>query len=588
MDETKVGKRQSIERMLTDSSVPLRVRIDLTAQACRQLQEEGRPVDRRLAEKILTRLLEAAAETRSDEQVLAKSEELGALLKQLQQGPLRYATFDQIVESGALGRRAQVILPDGGWAFCALPNAKLADELRCGDTLWLDSQGSTVIDYMPQPAMLGEEATLERRLPGGDVEVKIGEIARYVCRPTAQLRDQLANGEARPGSTLIVCPRRLLAWRALPQEDGWDHLGFLSREPVPDIRVERDVGSPPAFIRELSEHVRRELVSPEIGRRYRLRRSKTLIATGVPGSGKTLAILALHRRLYEIMSELTGIPLLDLPQRVFKLSAAEVLSKWLGESDARITRFFEEVEQLASTPFVAPDGRSWQLPVLVICEEIDSLARQRGEDGIHDRIQSSLLAALDPVRPLFRDQLVIVVCTSNIPSAIDVAFARRAGGTMTRFGRLTRRSFRKVLETQLRGRPFVGEEAGRQQAVSELTSWLFSPNGGDVGQVELTYVGQPSGVTRHRRDFLTGGLLDRATQQASDRACDAEYQGTELPGLTTESLMSAIDTQVRNIVDLLTPGNCEQYLTLPDAVRVGTVRRLEQPAALPLLLERAS
>ncbi len=587
MADSKIGKRQNIERMLTDPAVPLNVRIELLNQALRTLQEEGSPAERKIGLEIVTRVLEAATEARADEQVLAKSEELGVLLQQLKQGPLRYATFDRVIESDALGLRAQVILPDGGWAFCTLPDTKLADELRCGDALCLDAQCTAVLHHLPQPAMLGEEARLERQLPGGDVEVKVGELGRYVCRPTAQLRDQLENGEARPGSTLVVCPRRLIAWRALPPENGWGHLSFLSRDPVPDIRVERDVGAPPAFIEEISAHVRRELTAPSIGRRYGLRRAKTLLATGVAGSGKTLSILALQRRLYEIMSEVTGVPLEDLPQRVFKLSAAEILSKWLGESDARITRFFEEVEQLARTPFEGPDGRRWELPVLVICEEIDALARQRGEDGIHDRIQSSLLSALDPIRPLFRDQLVIVVCTTNIPGSIDVAFARRAGGMITTFGRVTRHSFRRVLETQLRDRPFVGEEDGRRQAVNDLTGWLFSPNGTDSGQVEISYVGQPNPVVRHRRDFVTAGLVDRAVQQASSLACDDEWQGSAPPGLTTEALMSAIDTQVRNIVDQLTPGNCEQYLSLPDAVRVGTVRRLDQPAALPIQLERA-
>ena len=50
----------------------------------------------------------------------------------------------------------------------------------------------------------------------------------------------------------------------------------------------------------------------------------------------------------------------------------------------------------------------------------------------------------------------------------------------------------------------------------------------------------------------------------------------------------AIDAQVRHGVDQLTPANAEQYLTLPDAVRVGTVRRLARPPVLPIELERAS
>jgi hypothetical protein len=122
--------------------------------------------------------------------------------------------------------------------------------------------------------------------------------------------------------------------------------------------------------------------------------------------------------------------------------------------------------------------------------------------------------------------------------------------------------------------------------VADLTAWLFAPNGHDAGQVEITFVGQPNPVVKHRRDFLTGGLVDRAVQEATRGACDQEWRGAEDPGLSTERLMGAIDAQVRHIVDQLTPGNCEQYLTLPDAMHVGTVRRIPESPVLPIDLER--
>jgi ATP-dependent 26S proteasome regulatory subunit len=522
------------------------------------------------------------------EQYLAKTQELAEILQQLQQGPLRCATFDRLVDSESLGRRAEVILPDGGAAFCAVPDPKLADALGCGDTVWLDAQAGVVLFHQPEPERLGEEGQLERRLPGGDVEVSMGEFGRFVARPSKRLREQIESGEAEPGSTLVVCQRRRLAFHALPPQDGPGHMRFLASQPVPDVIVERDVGAPPAFIEEIAEHVRRELGDPELGRLYRLRRSRLLLATGVPGSGKTHSILALWRLLYEIMRETTGVELERLPQRVLQLRASDVLSKWLGSSDKAIARFFDEVEKTANETFEAPDGRVHELPVLVICEEIDALARQRGDDAIHDRIQTTLLTRLDPAQALFRDRLVIVICTSNVPSLLDVAFMRRAGGTVCSFGRVDRFGFRAVLEKHLRDLPFRDAEASPQRAVSDLTTWLFAPNGSDGGQVELSFVGQPNPQAKYRRDFLTGGLIDRAVQQASAEACRAHWRRDSSPGLTSEHLMRAFDAQVRHIVDQLTPGNCEQYLTLPDAVRVGTVRRIAQPPVLPIELERAS
>jgi hypothetical protein len=276
---------------------------------------------------------------------------------------------------------------------------------------------------------------------------------------------------------------------------------------------------------------------------------------------------------------------------VLQLRSADVLSKWVGESDRNIARFFDEVEQIAGETFETPDGRVFELPVLVVAEEIDALARQRGSDAIHDRIQATLLTSLDPARSLFRDRLVLVLCTTNAPGLVDAAFRRRAGGTVSRFERMDRFTFRAVLQKHLRGRPFrrangTSEEEQQRRIVADLTAWLFAPNGSDPGQVEITFVGQPNPVIKHRRDFLTGGLVDRAIQEASLEACEQEWRGAEEPGLSMERVMCAVDAQVRHIVDQLTPGNCEQYLTLPDAMRVGTVRRLPQAPVLPIQLER--
>ena len=106
--------------------------------------------------------------------------------------------------------------------------------------------------------------------------------------------------------------------------------------------------------------------------------------------------------------------------------------------------------------------------------------------------------------------------------------------------------------------------------------------------MELTYAGQTHGTVRHRRDFLTPALVDRAVQQASRTASQVEWASGREAGITSESLMCAVDQQVRNIVDQLTVHNAHSYLALPDGARVASVRRIDQPSVLPLQLERAS
>jgi SpoVK/Ycf46/Vps4 family AAA+-type ATPase len=287
------------------------------------------------------------------------------------------------------------------------------------------------------------------------------------------------------------------------------------------------------------------------------------------------------------------VPVEDLPPRVVRLRTSEVLSKWLGESDKQIDRFFDEVDQLCDELYTGADGQDHELPVLAICEECDGLARTRGEDAIYDRIQTTLLQRLDVTCQKLKNKLVIFLFTTNVAHVVDPAFLRRAGGTTERFGRLNRRAFRAVLQKHLHNLPFASsnghtQQQREQEVLSDLTGWLFSANGQERGLVELSVAGSTQPMVKHRRDFLTGALVDRAVQEAAAEACRAEQMGCDRPGLTPAALKTALDRQVRSIVEQLHPHNVANHLDLPDGVRVVGVRRLDQPPVLPAELERTA
>jgi hypothetical protein len=509
----------------------------------------------------------------------------------MEAGPLRPATFFGLLDANAVVKRARVLLEDGASAYVVIPDAELAESLRRGDGVLLEAQGKALLFRDPTRTNVGEEARLERILDRDRIEVTLRDHERHVYHAGAELLEQLDEGEVEAGGTVLVCPRRAMAFVAVPGADGLAHYRYLVRSGPPDVVISRDIGAPPPFLDELSDHVRREMTDPSLGRRYRLRRAIMKLLTGVSGSGKTLCIQGFWRQMYDLMSEITGVPVEELPPRVVRLRMAEVLSKWLGDSDKHIDRFFDEVDQLADELFEGPDGRLHEMPLLAICEECDGLARARGDDAIHDRIQTTLLQRLDVTCQKLKDRLVIFLFTTNVPQVVDPAFLRRAGGTTERFGRLTRRGFLAVLSKHLRGLPLLGGEtpAEAQRAVThDLTAWLFSPNGPDRGQVELTFAGSTQPQIRYRRDFLTGALVDRAVQEAAMEACRAERQGCERPGVTLAQLLGAFERQVRAVVDQLHPHNVTNYLDLPDGARVVGVRRIDQPVVRPLELERAS
>src|SRR5262249_28114134 len=195
-------------------------------------------------------------------------------------------------------------------------------------------------------------------------------------------------------------------------------------------------------------HIRNEMTYPELGQKYRLRPSVMKLLTGVSGSGKTLCVQAIWRLMYEVMADVIGVPLEELPPRVLRLRVSQVLSKWLGETDKQLDRFFDEIEQLADEPFEWK-GKSYRLPLLVIGEECDGLAHSRGEEAVYDRIQTTLYQRLDTTSQKLKDKLVVFLFTTNVPHLIDPAFLRRAGGTIERFGRLDRKQVQAVLAKHL-------------------------------------------------------------------------------------------------------------------------------------------
>jgi ATP-dependent 26S proteasome regulatory subunit len=577
-------KRPGVLQVLADDSCPIEHRKELLGRLCADDSAESLAV--------IAALLKALAAADGESQAAKKTEELSNLIQELKSGPLRCANFMEYLP--AVGR-ARLVMEDGSEVYAVVPDPDVLAGLERGSRVLMDGAGKAILFANTGSVDTGEVWEFARRIEGTDtIELTNRGEEKMIFRAVAPLREKVENdGEVAPGSQVLACARRRLAFNVVPRTDRQSYFAYLDRQPVPDVRAERDIGGAPRYIEDLARHVRLEMTRPDLARRYRLPRSRTYLLEGITGSGKTLSICAFWRKMYEIASEVTGVPIEELPYRVTRLRAADFLSKWLGESDKRLDRFFTENEQLADEKFVAPDGTEYLLPVLAIIEECDGMARARGEDAVYDRIMTTGLQRLDPARSALRDRLVIYIATTNVVGQVDSAFVRRIGGVVVHFGHLTRRQFVAVLRKRLRDLPVAavnGSGDGPQaldRLVSDVVAWMFSPNGVDHGQVRLSVANAAEPLIKFRRDFVTGAVVDRAVQQASDEACSAEYEGCGSAGLTVERLIACFDSQIRSLCDQLTPFNVGSYVALPEGARVTAVQRIAQPAVSPFELQRA-
>lgn len=592
MPATKSPPAPSVADALLDPDIPL----DHAVGAFVEMVRAKNTAAPKLAERILL----AARAGNADEQLRKRLAEADELLDGLRQGPRRLAIYFGAAP-GPGPARAVARLEDGTTVYPVVPDAQSMRTVREGDFVCLDAKASVILGRAPDGATVGEIARLERIIDDSQVEVTLAHgDQRRVLSASARLRDSLADGSVAPGAALIVCVRRDIALAAAPPTDHLAHLKFLCREPIPDTTPDRDIGDPPAFIEDTGSFVRGMLLDPEGRRAYRLRPTKFVLLEGVSGSGKSLSVCATIRLVHEVVEEVTGLPMANHPPAVVRVRASSFLSKYLGESDKNIDRLFDELAQLARRR-IETRGRSWPMPVILVIEEFDAIARRRGSDheAVYDRVLTTFLQRLDATtNPSLSQGIIVGLFTTNRMELSDPAFLRRIGGETITFGRLTRRSFSAVLSKHVRGLPLAGPgsnrrngttpEAHERDLVREVTDRLFAPDAEEERVVEITLGGSARTLTKSRCDFLTGSIIDRAVQRAAQDACRAHEEGwAEGAVITADTIADAIADQVDALVTQLSPANASEYIDVPSGSRVAEVRRIERPALRPFRL-RAS
>ncbi|WP_199510304.1 AAA family ATPase [Nucisporomicrobium flavum] len=156
-----------------------------------------------------------------------------------------------------------------------------------------------------------------------------------------------------------------------------------------------EVGDMVEVKQTLTESVLWPLTYPDTFARLGVQPPRGVLLYGPPGCGKTFLVKAIAG---------TG------KANVLSVKGAELLSKWVGDSERAVRELFRRAREAA--------------PTLVFLDEVDALAPTRGQatdGGTTDRVVAALLTELDGVESL---RNVVVIGATNRPDLIDPALLR--------------------------------------------------------------------------------------------------------------------------------------------------------------------
>lgn len=174
----------------------------------------------------------------------------------------------------------------------------------------------------------------------------------------------------------------------------------VSEKPVSEVETGmpgvsyEDIGGLTDAIQKIREMVELPLNHPELFKKLGIDPPKGVLLHGPPGTGKTLIAKAVANE-----SEAHFIP----------IQGPEIMSKFYGESEARLREIFKEAEDNA--------------PSIIFIDEIDAIAPKREEvtGEVERRVVAQILALLDGLES--RGETIVIGAT-NRPNALDPALRR--------------------------------------------------------------------------------------------------------------------------------------------------------------------
>ncbi len=390
-------------------------------------------------------------------------------------------------------------------------------QLQIGQYVWVHPQTYAIVEGSSM-RHLGVIAKVFDILDGklvlsveGDLEKRIVDVDKKVL------------GKLKPGFQISVLPPTMEVLEILPNLE----VKSLLLGEKPNVRYAQ-IGGLNAEIERIRDVIVLPFQEAKLFEQIKLEAPRGVLLYGPPGCGKTLLVKAVARE-----NDLT----------FFNVSIADVLSKWVGESERIIKEIFRQAHE--------------RRPSIIFFDEIEALFTIRGfmdTSGVHKNIIAQILSEMDGLESL-RD--VFVIGATNRADLVDPALLRPGRfDEIIEIPRPGQEQAKAIVRVYLADELPVHEELEKQNgghgaAVETLRQYVLEELYGENKwvKVKLDADAKEAIKTVKRKDIVSGAIIAAIVKTAKKnyvkRVLALKKQDRKREGLSVEDFAMAVEEECK-------------------------------------------